>query len=97
MTEKIYHEESIWAFDETAVLFTSFRNSTIEKTGSKEVEMFTTGHDKQNITVSLCASSAGNAKLPYISFRGKGNTAEEKHLKARKGIFIHSFYNIYTG
>ena len=89
MTEKIYDEENIWAIDETAVWFASVGNSTIEKTGSKQVEMFTTGHDNQNITVSLCASSAGNKKLPYISFRGKGNTAEEKHLKARKGIEVN--------
>ena len=89
MTEKIYHEENIWAFDETAVWFDSVGNTTIEKTGSKEAEMFTTGHDKQNITVGLCASSAGNKKLPYIICRGKGNTAEDKHLKARKDIEVN--------
>ena len=89
MTEKIYHEENIWAFDETAVWFDSVGNTTMEKTGSKEVEKFTTGHDKQNITVGLCASSAGNKKLPYIAFRGKGDTAEDKHLKARKEIEVN--------
>ena len=89
MTEKSYHEENIWAFDETAVWFDSVGNTTIQKVGSKEVEMFTTGHDKQNITVGLCASSAGKKKLPYIIFRGKGNTAEDKQLKARKDIEIN--------
>ena len=89
MTEKSYHEEKIWAFDETAVWFDSVGNTTIEKVGSKEVEMFTTGHDKQNITVGLCASSTGKKKLPYIIFRGKGNTAEDKQLKARKDIEIN--------
>ena len=44
--------------------------------------MFTTGHDKQNITVGLCASSAGEKKLPYITFRGKGNTEEDKEMKS---------------
>ena len=51
--------------------------------------MFTTGHDKENITVGLCASSTGKKKLPYIIFRGKGNTAEDKQLKARKDIEIN--------
>ena len=89
MTEKSYHEENIWAFDETAVWFDSVGNTTIEKVGSKEVEMFTTGHDKQNITVGLCASSAGKKKLPYVIFRGKSNTAEDKQLKARKDIEVN--------
>ena len=77
MTEKSYHEENIWAFDETVVWF------------EMEVEMFTTGHDKQNIAVGLCASSAGKKKLPYIIFRGQGNTAEDKQLKARRDIEIN--------
>ena len=89
MTKKSYHEENIWTFDETAVWFDRFGNTTIEKVGSKEVEMFATGHDKQNITVGPCASSAGKKKLPYIIFRGKGNTAEDKQLKARKDIEIN--------
>ena len=89
MTKKSYHEENIWTFDETAVWFDRFGNTTIEKVGSKEVEMFATGHDKQNITVGPCASSAGKKKLPYIIFRGKGNTAEDKQLKARKHIEIN--------
>ena len=89
ITEKSYLEENIWAFDETAVWFDSVGNTTIEKTGSKEVEMFTTGHDKQNITVRLCVSSAGEKKLPYIVFRGKGNTAEDKQLKARRDIEVN--------
>ena len=72
-----------------AVWFDSVGNTNIEKVGSKEVEMFATGHDKQNITVGLCASSAGKKKLPYIIFRGKGNTAEDRQLKARKDIEIN--------
>ena len=89
MTEKSYHEENIWAFGETAVWFDRVGNTTIEKVGSKEVKMFTTGHDKQNITVGLCASSAGKKKLPYLIFKGKGSTAEDKQLKARKDIEIN--------
>ena len=78
MSEKEYSEENIWAFDETAVWFDSVGNSTIEKIGAEEVEMFTTGHDKQNITVGRRASSAGKKKVPYIIFRGKDNTTEDK-------------------
>ena len=89
MTEKSCNEENIWAFEETGVWFDSVGNTTIEKVVPKEVEMFTTGHDKQNITVELCASSAGKKKLPYIIFRGKGNTAEDKQLKAHKDIEIN--------
>ena len=51
--------------------------------------MFTTGHDKRNITVGLCASTAGKKKLPYIIFRRKSNTTEDKKLKARNDIEIN--------
>ena len=50
--------------------------------------MSTTGQDKQNITVGICASTAGRKKVPYIIFRVKGNTTEDKQLKARKDIEI---------
>ena len=89
MYEKEYSEENTCAFDETAVWFDTVGNSTIEKIGAHEVGMYTTGHDKQNITVGLCASSAGKKKVPYIIFRGKGNTTEDKQLMARKDIEIN--------
>ena len=89
MSGKEYSEENIWAFDETVVWFDSVGNSIIEKIGAKEVEMFTTGHDQQNITVGLCASSVGKKKVPYIIFIGKGNTTEDKQLKARQDIEIN--------
>ena len=76
--ESNYQKENIWAFDETAVWFDSVGATTVESKGKKEVELFTTGHDKQNITAGLGASSAGNKKLPYIVFRGKGCTPEDK-------------------
>ena len=89
MTEKNFHKENIWAFDETAVWFDSALNTAIEKVVAKEVEMLTTGHEKQNIAVGLCASSVGEKKLPYMIIRGKGNTANDKQLKARKDIEVN--------
>ena len=54
----------------------SVANTTIEKAGSTEVEMFTTGHDKQNIKVGLCASNAGN-KSCYILFSEENVTLQK--------------------
>ena len=89
MSEKDSSEENIWAFEETVVWFDSVGNSTVEKIGTKIFEMFTAGHDKQNITVGLCASSAGKKKVSYIIFRGNDNTAEDKQLKSGRDVEIN--------
>ena len=79
---------SIIAYDETAVWYDSVGNTTIEKVGKEDIALASTGHDKQNITVGLAYTSDGTKLKPMIVFKGKGCTAEDKLLKARKDINV---------
>ena len=79
---------SILAMDETAVWFDATSNRTVDAVGSRTVSLASTGHDKQNVTVALTASADGNKRLPFIVFKGKGKTAEDKVLLARRDIKV---------
>ena len=79
---------NIFAMDETAVWFDSTSSRTVEVVGAQSVPLASTGHDKANVTVALCASADGKKLLPYIIFKGKGKTAEDKELKARRDIVV---------
>ena len=81
-------KSSIFAMDETAVWFDSTGSRTVEVIGAQSVPLASTGHDKANVTVALCAAADGKKLLPYIIFKGKGKTAEDKELKARRDIVV---------
>ena len=57
--------------DETAVWADMPGNSTIEVRGAHTVQIATTGHDKQRITVCLAAFADGTKLKPFIVFKGK--------------------------
>ena len=48
---KKYEPEHVFAMDETAVWHDSVGTTTVEPTGSKTVQLQSTGHEKANITV----------------------------------------------
>lgn len=52
------------------------------------MSLTTSGHEKHNATVSLTAAATGSKKLPYIVFKGKGKTAEDRELKTRSDIVV---------
>ena len=81
-------KSSIFAMDETAVWFDSTGSRTVEVIGAQSVPLASTGHDKANVTVALCAAADGKKLLPYIIFKGKGKTAEDKELKASRDIVV---------
>ena len=57
--------------DETAVWADMPGNSTIEVRGAHTVQIATTGHDKQRITICLAAFADGTKLKPFIVFKGK--------------------------
>ena len=57
--------------DETAVWADMPGNSTIEVRGAHRVQIATTGHDKQRITICLAAFADGTKLKPFIVFKGK--------------------------
>ena len=64
------HEKDIIACDETAVWFDSVSNKTIALKGEKTIGLQSTGHDKQNVTIMLSASSNGQKKRPMMVIKG---------------------------
>lgn len=79
---------NIVAMDETAVWFDSTSNRTVDVAGSRTVSLASTGHEKLNVTVALSAAANGDKKKPFIVFKGKGKTPEDRELKARRDIIV---------
>ena len=66
----------------------SVANTTYTQTGSSEVCLHTTGHEKVNVTVGLMAASNGSKKKPLIIFKGLGKTKEGKALALRSDVHV---------
>ena len=79
---------SIFSMDETAVWYDAVSTRTVDFVGAKSVSLMSTGHDKQNVTVALSAAANGLKKLPYVVFKGKGKTVEDRELKTRCDIVV---------
>ena len=66
----IFHKCDIIAMDETFVSNDMVSNATVEKTGSKEVRMKSTGHDKVRVSVCLTRKANGTRFKCFIIFKG---------------------------
>jgi len=56
--------------DETPVWADMVSNTTVNKTGQKDVTLKTTGHEKVRVTVCLAAKADGTKLRPFIVFGG---------------------------
>ena len=65
-----YDPACIIAMDETAVWADMVSDTTVDKIGSKDIILKTTGHEKVRVTVCLAAKSDGTKMKPYIVFGG---------------------------
>ena len=74
-----FDDTDIIAMDETTVWNDMVSNTTVEKTGSKEVNMKSTGHDKVRVSVCLTGKADGTRLKPFIVF--KGAKRENKALR----------------
>ena len=61
-----FDDTDIIAMDETAVWNDIVSSTTVEKTGSKEVNMKSTGYDKVRISVCLTGKADGTRLKPFI-------------------------------
>lgn len=61
-----YSESQIFACDKTAVWFDNVGNYTLESKGKKSIEIKSTGHIKERITVVLMARVDGRKCKPYV-------------------------------
>ena len=68
--------------DETAIWADMPGNSTIEVRGAHTVQIATTGHDKQRITICLAAFADGTKLKPFVVFKGKRIPKEISNVHA---------------
>ncbi|KAL5475173.1 hypothetical protein EMCRGX_G027240 [Ephydatia muelleri] len=68
--------------DETAIWADMPGNSTIEVRGAHTVQISTTGHDKQRITICLAAFADGTKLKPFVVFKGKRIPKEISNVHA---------------
>ena len=68
--------------DETAIWADMPGNSTIEVRGAHTVQIATTGHDKQRITICLAAFADGTKLKPFVVFKGKRILKEISNVHA---------------
>ncbi|RNA15037.1 Pogo transposable element with, partial [Brachionus plicatilis] len=64
-----YPKELILNMDETPFYLDMTMNKTIDKIGSKTVDIVTTGNEKSRFTVVLTITAGGQFLAPYIIFR----------------------------
>ena len=67
--------------DETPVWNDIVSNTTVEKTGSKEVPMKLTGHDKVHVSVCLTGKTDRTRLKPFIIFKGAKRESAALHDK----------------
>ena len=71
-----YDPANVIAMDETAVWADMVAETTVEKTGKKEIALKTTGHEKVRVTVCLAAQANGKKLKPFILFGGAKREAK---------------------
>ena len=69
-----YSREMIGNKDETALYFDMIPSRSLEKRGSRQVRVKSTGAQKRHITVVLACTSAGKMLPPMVIFKGNGIT-----------------------
>ena len=76
------------AMDETSLFADNMGTTTLARKGSKEVNLKTTGYEKNFQTTVLFVNQDGTKNVPFIVFNGKGTSwlKENKNLRERNDI-----------
>ena len=88
-----FHDTDIIAMDETPVWNGMVSNTTVEKTGSQEVNMKPTGHDKVRVSVCLAGKADGTRLKPFIVFKGGKRECKSLHEEFRGKCSVASSAN----
>ena len=80
-----FNPSDIIAMDETPVWADMVSNTTVNKTGQKDVILKTTGHEKVRVSVCLAAKADGTKLRPFIVFGGakRESAALNKEYKTK--------------
>ena len=88
-----FHDTDIIAMDEIPVWDDMVSNTTVEKTGSQEVYMKSTGHDKVCVSVCLAGKADGTRLKPFIVFKGAKRERKSLHKELRGKCSVSSSAN----
>ena len=88
-----FADHNIFAMDETPVWNDMVSNTTVEKTGSKDVPMKTTGHEKVRVSVCLTARADGTKCRPFIVFAGAKRESKSLHEEFKQKCSVASSAN----
>ena len=88
-----FDDTDIIAMDETAVWNDMISNTTVQKTGSKEVNMKSTGHDKVRVYVCLTGKADGTRLKPFNVFRGVKRESKALHDEFNRKCSVASSAN----
>ena len=103
-----FHDFDIIAIDKTAVQNDMVSNTTVEITGSKDLPMKSTGHDKVHVSVCSTGKTNGSKCKPFIVFKGakrenkflhklKRNRSVDQPIKCQCYPHIETSQLIYKG
>ena len=85
-----FHDADIIAMDKTPVWNDMVANTTVEKTGSKEVPVKSTGHDKVRVSICLTKKANGTRLKPFIVFKGDKRESKDLHDKFHRQCSVAS-------
>ena len=68
------------AMDETSLFADNMGTTTLARKGSKEVNLKTTGHEKNFRTAVLSVNQDGTKNVPFILFKGKRTSQLNRRL-----------------
>ena len=88
--QKVYYyaESAIVAMDETPVWSDMISNTTVEITGSKDVPMKSTDHEKVRVSVCLAAKLDSTKCKPFIVFAGAKRELKSLNDEYRKKCYV---------
>ena len=81
--------------DQTSVWNDVVSNTTVEKTGSKEFPMKSTGHDKSHVSVCLTGKADGTRLKPFIIFKWAKRESKAIHDEFHRQCSVASSANGY--
>ena len=85
-----FPNSSILAMDETPVWNDMVLSTTVDKTGSKNVPLKTTGHEKVRVSVCLAAKGDGTKLKPFVVFAGAKRESKALHEEYKRQCSLAS-------
>ena len=79
--------------DETPVWKNMVSSTTVDKTGSKDVPLKTTGHEKVRVSVCLAAKGDGMKLKPFVVFAGAKRKSKALHEEYKPQSSVASSIN----